>query len=77
MSKIYTANDFIRFIYQETNAADSANLQKIIDEQPEAAEMVEQFTDVVNMLDGISMHPSPTSVALILEAAHKSTAEFI
>lgn len=77
MSKIYTANDLIRFIYQETNVADSANIQQLITEQPECAEAFEALSDVVSMLDEVSLNASPTSIAIIMEQAHKSAAECI
>jgi hypothetical protein len=71
MPKIYTANDLIRFIYQETSTRENLEIQQEIEQFPYAAEELEGVQSILSQLDEIDLEPDPTSVKLILEYSQK------
>lgn len=77
MSEIYTTNNLIRFIYQETSPAETANIQHLLQHHSEAKEEYLQLQETLKMLDGVALNPHPTSIAIIMEHAHKQAAELI
>lgn len=72
MPKIYTPNDLIRFIYNETDTHESLEISQGVQSHPKAAEDLEQFRSVIRELDAMDLEPDPTSVSLILEYSQKS-----
>lgn len=77
MSEIYTANDLIRFIYQETSPAETANIQHLLQHNAQAKEEYLQLQETLKMLDDVALDPHPTSISIIMEHSHKQAAELI
>jgi hypothetical protein len=77
MSEIYTANDLIRYIYQEITAEESLHIQHLIQHNLSAKEEYESLKDMIGLLDDVALDPSPTSIQIIMEHAHKHDAELI
>ena len=77
MSKIYTSNDFIRFIYQETSQAEASNIQHFISHNLQAKEELDSLREILGMLDEVDLDAHPTSIQLVLEHAHRLDEEVI
>jgi hypothetical protein len=77
MSKIYTPNDFIRFIYQETSQAEASNIQHLVSHNVKAKEELDSLREILGMLDEVALDAHPTSIQLVLEHAHRLAEEVI
>ncbi len=77
MSEIYTSNDLIRYIYNETSPAETANIQHYLQHNTQAKEEYESLMETMDLLPDVSLNAHPTSIKLILEYAHKQAPELI
>lgn len=71
MPKIYTSNDLIRLLYNETQASETTAIHDLIAMDAEAAAEFEQLQETVSSLESVSLNAHPTSINLIMEYAHK------
>jgi hypothetical protein len=77
MSEIYTANDLLKFLFNETTAEESLHIQHLLKHNVQATEEFQQLKETLSRLDQESLDPHPTSVKLILEHSAKNTKELI
>ncbi|MES2779385.1 MAG: hypothetical protein V4651_05750 [Bacteroidota bacterium] len=70
MSEIYTANDLIRYIYEETSAEENVHIQHLIQHNLKAAEEFKELLSTIGSLEQVSLNAHPTSIQLILEHSH-------
>jgi hypothetical protein len=77
MSEIYTANDLLRFLFNETTAEESLHIQHLLKHHQKASEEYQQFKEMLGKLDEESLLPHPTSIQLIMEHSAKNTKELI
>lgn len=77
MSEIYTQDDLIRYIYQETTADENLRIQHLLQNNIAAKEEFESLKEMVGTLNNASLDPDPTSIRIIMEHAHKQTEELI
>jgi hypothetical protein len=71
MSEIYTANDLIRYIYNETSASENIHIQHLIHHNAQAEEEYKELKATINSLETVSLDAHPTTIQLILEHAHQ------
>lgn len=77
MSEIYTANDLLRFMFNETTAEESVHIQHLLKHNIQAQEEYNGFQEMLTKLEENSLDPHPTSVKLIMEHSAKSAKELI
>jgi hypothetical protein len=77
MSEIYTANDLLRFIFNETSAEESIHIQHLLKHNLQAKEEYDGLNDMLAKVEESGLDPHPTSVQLILEHSAKSAKELI
>jgi hypothetical protein len=71
MPEIYTSNDLIRFIYNETSPSETNFINNLIEVDAQASAEFEQLQETVSSLESVSLNAHPTSINLIMEYAHK------
>jgi anti-sigma factor RsiW len=67
MKQTFTPNDLIRFIYRELSPEEEGRIKNLIAENPEMAKELHQLMESVMQLDSVSMDPSESSVAIVLD----------
>lgn len=72
MIEIYTTNDLLLYLYNETEMTESVLIQKAIDYDAETEEEFEQLKDAINYLDKLLEAPSGKSINNILNYSKKS-----
>jgi len=75
MAKMYT-EDLIRFIYNETTTDESNDISVALLSNSNLMAEFESLNETITQLDSLSMIPSPTSIKIIMEEAHRQSAEF-
>ena len=73
MPEIYT-EDLIRFIYNETTTEESNEISVAVLSCSNLMSEYESLYETIIQLDSISFVPHPSSIAIILEEAHKQSA---
>lgn len=71
MSKIYTANDLLRYIYRETTSQENIEILQQLGEDAALKEEFEQQLSTILSLSEAELDPHPTSVNIILEHSLK------
>ena len=71
MPEIYTSNDLIRFIYNETSPSETNFINDLVELDEQAAAEFEQLNETVSSLESVSLNAHPTSINLIMEYAHR------
>jgi len=71
MPEIYTSNDLIRFIYNETETSETNFINDLIEVDAKVAAEFEQLQETVSLVESASLNAHPTSINLILEYAHR------
>jgi hypothetical protein len=71
MPEIYTSNDLVRFIYNETEPSETNFIMELIELDAEVAAEFEQLQETVSLVESASLNAHPTSINLILEYAHR------
>jgi hypothetical protein len=77
MSEIYTANDLLRFMFNETSAEETIHIQHLLKHNTQAKEEYDGLKEMLAKVEESSLDPHPTSVKLILEHSAKNTKELI
>jgi hypothetical protein len=67
MTKTFTQNDIIRYIYKETTKTETALIESALVCDPYLMDELCGFSNLKSDLDGISKRPSESSVDKILE----------
>ncbi len=71
MSEIYTSNNLLRFIYNETETSESAFINELIEQDANVAAEYEQLQETVSLVESASLDVHPTSINMIMEYAHR------
>ena len=66
MPEIYTTNDLILYLYNETELEDSVFIQKEIDDVEEVREAFNGLVAMKELLDHLTLRPAQTTVESIL-----------
>ena len=74
MRKIYT-EDLITFIYNETTTEESNEISVAILSDSHLMAEYKALKETITQLDAINLLPHPSSIAIIMEEAHKQSAE--
>lgn len=77
MSEIYTANDLLRFMFNETTDEEAVHIQYLLNHNVKAKEEYENLKEMLGKVDESSLDPHPTSVKLIMEYSAKNAKELI
>lgn len=72
MIEIYTTNDLLLYLYNETEMTESVFIQKAIDYDAETEEEFEQLKTAISFLDKLLEAPSDKSICNILNYSKKS-----
>jgi hypothetical protein len=67
MEQTFTIDDYVRYIYNETDLPDTVLIQRSIDNDEEVEEDFQQLVKTVHLLDKILQEPRQTTVNKILE----------
>ena len=70
MTKTFTQNDLIRFIYQETTEEETQEISRVLSFDPELQLHYRELLLVKNNMDKAQLEPSPVVVENILRYAH-------
>ncbi|MCR9249224.1 MAG: hypothetical protein NXI20_02330 [bacterium] len=73
MTKIFTENDLVRFIYEETSEAENNEIRDALMCNPGLQEMYNELKDMKSMLDENLMKPGKQAVNNILNYSKKFT----
>ena len=66
MQKTYSTNDFILYLYNETQLEDNVFIQQSIDNDDATAEDFSQLVGVQQLLDKVTFNPKKSSVDSIM-----------
>lgn len=72
MIEIYTTNDLLLYLYNETEMTESVLIQKAIDYDAETEAEFEQLKKAISYLDKLLEAPSDKSISNILNYSKKS-----
>lgn len=67
MEQTFTIDDYVRYIYNETDLPDTVLIQRSIDNDEEVEEDFQQLVKTVKLLDKILQKPRQATVNKILE----------
>lgn len=67
MEQTFTIDDYVRYIYNETDLPDTVLIQRSIDNDEEVEEDFQQLVKTVQLLDKILQEPRQSTVNKILE----------
>ena len=70
MTKTFTQNDLIRFIYQETTKEEAQEISRVLSFDRELQLQYRELVLVKNSMDKAQLEPSPVAVDNILRYAH-------
>ena len=70
MTKTFTQNDLIRFIYHETTEKEALEINRVLSFDPELQLQYRELMLTKNNLDKAQLDPSPAAVENILRYAH-------
>jgi hypothetical protein len=73
MAKLYTEEDLIRFLYNETLPEESNEISIAMYSNSELMNECEMLKETISVLDCAELLPSPTSISIIMEAAHRQS----
>jgi len=69
MTKTFTQNDLIRFIYRETTEKETLEISRLLSFDPELQLQYRELLLTKNNLDKAQLDPSPAAVENILQYA--------
>ena len=69
MTKTFTQNDLIRYLYHETSATETTEINKALICDSELQEQFKELTATKSQLDTVRLQPSPASIGNILSYA--------
>ena len=67
MTKTFTPNDVLRYLYKETNSVEKAELEQALVVRGELLEQYAQLTSIKEQLDKVQLAPSQRCINKILE----------
>lgn len=67
MTKTFTPNDILRYLYKETNSVESKHLEQTMLVHTDMLDRYVQLTDIKEQLDQIHEVPSETTIQAILD----------
>jgi hypothetical protein len=70
MTKTFTQNDLIRFIYQETTEEEAQEINRVLSFDGELQLLYRELLFVKNSMEKARLEPSPQAVDNILRYAH-------
>jgi hypothetical protein len=69
MTKTFTQNDLIRYLYHETSATETTEINKALICDSELQEQFKELTATKSQLDAVRLQPSPACIDNILSYA--------
>ena len=70
MTKTFTQNDLIRFIYQETTEEEALEIKRVLSFDPELQRHYRELMLAKTEMDKAQLEPSPVVIENILRYAH-------
>ena len=67
MTKTFTPNDVLRYLYKETDAVESAELEQALVVRGELLDQYAQLTSIKEQLDKVQLSPSQRTINKILD----------
>jgi lysyl-tRNA synthetase class I len=67
MTKTFTPNDVLRYLYKETNPAESKELEEAMHLHSELLDQYVRFAGIKEQLDQVRKFPSERTIQAILE----------
>lgn len=67
MPAVFTKDDILRFIYNETDESERQAMEHAIQTEPVLRRRYNRLINVVNQLDSFSVEPNASSIELIME----------
>ena len=67
MTKTFTPNDVLRYLYKETDAVESAELEQALVVRGELLDQYAQLTSIKEQLDKVRLTPSHRTISDILD----------
>ncbi len=67
MTKTFTPNDVLRYLYKETNSAESKELEEAMHLHSNLLDQYVQLADIKEQLDQVRKFPSESTIQAILE----------
>jgi lysyl-tRNA synthetase class I len=67
MTKTFTPNDVLRYLYRETKPAENTELEEAMILQSDLLDQYVQLTDIKEQLDQVRKSPSERTIQAILE----------
>ena len=69
MTKIYTENDLLLYLYKELTNKEVIEIENALQQQPYLREKLSEMSAAVAMIAAIETEPSQTSIDMVLEYA--------
>jgi hypothetical protein len=69
MTKTFTQNDLIRYLYHETSATETTEINRALICDSELQEQFKELMATKNQLDAARLQPSPSTIQNILSYA--------
>jgi predicted ABC-class ATPase len=69
MTKIYTENDLLLYLYKELTNKEVIEIESALQQQPYLREKLSEMSAAVAMIAAIETEPSQTSIDMVLEYA--------
>jgi hypothetical protein len=70
MTKTFTQNDLIRFIYQETSEVEAREISRVLSFDRDLQLMYRELLLTKKSMDEARLEPSPVAIANIMRYAH-------
>ena len=67
MTKTFTPNDVLRYLYKETSSLENSELEQALIVRGELLDQYAQLTSIKEQLDKVRITPSDKSIKTILE----------
>lgn len=67
MTKTFTPNDVLRYLYKETSSIENSELEQALIVRGELLDQYAQLTSIKEQLDKVRITPSDKSIKTILE----------
>ena len=67
MTKTFTPNDVLRYLYKETSSIENSELEQALIVRGELLDQYAQLTSIKEQLDKVRITPSDRSIQAILE----------
>ncbi len=71
MSKIYTPEFLLRYIYKETSEQETAEMNNLLRTDANLSKELNELTEAVSVLEEVELNAHPTSIRIIMEHSQK------